>query len=193
MSDDRSNARELILSAAVQVLQDEGPAQLTQTRVAKVAGLRQGHLTYYFPRKADLWMATAERAHDEMERELAGLFTSTGIAESTEDMRTKFVHMLTKLVQSQQRTRMMLSLVLQGHSDSELMDLVRANVDRSRMFLGAALGARYSPAVVELTMAALWGLGMRDLGAREGQDCESLNLVGALFDMLENGATSSSE
>ncbi len=186
MVDESRTARDTILAAAVRVLQEEGPAKLTQTRVAKVAGVRQGHLTYYFPRKADLWIATAARAQEDMERELAELLASPGLADSTKDMRAKFVFLIGQVVRNHQRTRMIISLVLQAQEDPELIQLCRDHAERSRNFLRIALGARYSDTTVELTLAALWGLGTRELITEEGKnDCVSLHLVEALFDMLE--------
>ncbi|MCP4447197.1 MAG: TetR/AcrR family transcriptional regulator [Myxococcales bacterium] len=190
MSHDQISARDQILSAAVQVLQEEGPAKLTQTRVAKAAGLRQGHLTYYFPRKADLWIATAARAHDEMEGQYAALATSTGVGESNTEVRSRLISLLTEIVRNHQRTRLLLSLALQAQEDPELLALCRENVKRSRGFLRSALGAHYSPLAVELTMATLWGLGMRELVTETGQDdCDTLNLIENLFVLLDKMST----
>ncbi len=54
-----SSARERILFAAVEILNDDGFAALTQTRVAEHAGLRQSHVTYYFPTRNHLLRETA--------------------------------------------------------------------------------------------------------------------------------------
>jgi AcrR family transcriptional regulator len=51
--------REQILHAAVEVLNADGFGGLTQTRVAECAGIRQSHLTYYFPARNDLLRETA--------------------------------------------------------------------------------------------------------------------------------------
>jgi len=49
-----------LLSAALTVLAEEGFAALTQDRVARVARVRQSHLTYYFPKRSALLQAVAE-------------------------------------------------------------------------------------------------------------------------------------
>ena len=54
-----ATARERILRAAVLLLNEEGFSALTQTRVAKHAGVRQSHVTYYFPARNDLLRETA--------------------------------------------------------------------------------------------------------------------------------------
>lgn len=51
--------REQILHAAVDILNSDGFGALTQTRVAARAGMRQSHLTYYFPARNDLLRETA--------------------------------------------------------------------------------------------------------------------------------------
>jgi AcrR family transcriptional regulator len=54
-----TGVRERILFAAVEILNAEGFCGLTQTRVAERAGMRQSHLTYYFPARNDLLRETA--------------------------------------------------------------------------------------------------------------------------------------
>ncbi len=189
MSDEQHSARDMILSAAVRVLQDEGPTKLTQTRVAKVAGLRQGHLTYYFPRKSDLWIATAERAHDEMEAQFATLLSTSGLEGSKTDLRPKLIALLTELVSNQQRSRVLLSLMLQAQEEEELMELCRMNASRSREFLVAVLGAHYAPSIVEVALTALWGMGMRELIAGVSEQHGSTHqLVGELFNLLDSAS-----
>src|SRR5919204_4462467 len=51
--------RERILQAALALLAESGAHELTQPRVARAAGVRQSHLTYYFPTRADLLQAVA--------------------------------------------------------------------------------------------------------------------------------------
>ena len=57
-----ADARGRLLTAALRVLHEEGIHALTQTRVAVIAGLRQSHLTYYFPTRIDLLKAIIEHA-----------------------------------------------------------------------------------------------------------------------------------
>ena len=55
-----ASAREKILTAASELLLTEGYSALTQTAVAYRAGMRQSHVTYYFPTRNDLLRATAQ-------------------------------------------------------------------------------------------------------------------------------------
>jgi len=53
------DVRERILQAALSLLAESGAHELTQPRVAKAAGVRQSHLTYYFPTRGDLLQEVA--------------------------------------------------------------------------------------------------------------------------------------
>ena len=57
------STRQRILDAAVRIARKSGIKALTQPQVAREAGVRQSHLTYYFPRKADLLAAVLEASH----------------------------------------------------------------------------------------------------------------------------------
>jgi AcrR family transcriptional regulator len=46
--------RDRILAAAVKLLHEQGIGALTQARVSAMAGVRQSHLTYYFPTRNEL-------------------------------------------------------------------------------------------------------------------------------------------
>jgi AcrR family transcriptional regulator len=57
-----ADRRQVIVQAALDEIAEGGLAAFTQTRVAKRAGLRQGHLTYYFPTRDELLFAVTEEA-----------------------------------------------------------------------------------------------------------------------------------
>jgi len=54
--------KEDILGAGESLLREKGVAALTQPQVAKAAGIKQSHLTYYFPTRADLLLGIAEES-----------------------------------------------------------------------------------------------------------------------------------
>jgi len=54
--------REKILASAVKLLEKQGIKKLAQPQIAKEAGVPQGHITYYFPTRADLLLAVADRS-----------------------------------------------------------------------------------------------------------------------------------
>ena len=55
------SVKESILEAGIALLESKGIAALTQPQVAGAAGVKQSHLTYYFPTRTDLLLAIAER------------------------------------------------------------------------------------------------------------------------------------
>jgi|WetSurMetagenome_2_1015567.scaffolds.fasta_scaffold46526_3 AcrR family transcriptional regulator len=57
----RENVRERILTGALKLLNEQGFSALTQARVAADAGVRQSHLTYYFPTRNDLLKAIVQK------------------------------------------------------------------------------------------------------------------------------------
>lgn len=61
-----TSTRVRILTAGVEVLHTEGFAALTQQAVAEKAGVRQSHITYYFPTRLDLLQATAQFGAESM-------------------------------------------------------------------------------------------------------------------------------
>ena len=55
-----ASVREKILTAANEILLTVGFSALTQLAAAVQAGMRQSHLTYYFPTRHDLQRGTAQ-------------------------------------------------------------------------------------------------------------------------------------
>ena len=54
--------REDIIESALALLRAHGFGALTQPRIATEAGVRQSHLTYYFPARTDMLLAVANRS-----------------------------------------------------------------------------------------------------------------------------------
>src|SRR5277367_6037936 len=61
---DTKDRRHTIIQAGIAVLREHGFAGFTQPRVARAAGVRQSHLTYYYPTRVDLLQAVARAAID---------------------------------------------------------------------------------------------------------------------------------
>jgi AcrR family transcriptional regulator len=62
----RPDIRSHILDTAFGLLSDHGVAWLTQPRVSQAAGVRQSHLTYYFPTRGDLLAGVARHFMDSL-------------------------------------------------------------------------------------------------------------------------------
>lgn len=101
--------REAIVAAALDVIQEEGLSGFTQPRVARRAGLRQSHLTYYFPTRADLLLAVADEA---VRRRIEVLRTAV----SAEDPAARVARLVDVLVDPGQ-TRILTALAQSADAD----------------------------------------------------------------------------
>jgi AcrR family transcriptional regulator len=95
--------RTLILDAALGVIREEGLSAFTQPKVAKRAGLRQSHLTYYFPTRDDLLVAVAGRVVDDR---VAGLEAVAAARTPTSK-----VGVLARILTDPEQTRLLLALI----------------------------------------------------------------------------------
>jgi AcrR family transcriptional regulator len=77
--------RKDILEAGLAILREQGLAGLTQPRVATRTGLRQSHLTYYYPTRADLLAAVARIAMEAQLGAARSLFKGVSSADQGAD------------------------------------------------------------------------------------------------------------
>ncbi|MEJ2890860.1 TetR/AcrR family transcriptional regulator [Actinomycetospora aeridis] len=135
-----------IVRAALDVVREGGLGSFTQPRVARHAGLRQSHLTYYFPTRDDLLAAVAREA---VQQRVAAL---APIADAG-DAQAKLAALLDVLVAPEQ-TRVLLALT----QSAELDDAVRtsmAELGRGIAPLGAALLTAFGVPVTPTALDAL--------------------------------------
>ena len=125
------DTRTRILDAALGLLAERGAHELTQPRVARAAGLRQSHLTYYFPTRTDLLQAVARHSIAALAAELARAAhapaaVARGIAAGAADKR---------------RVRLMLGLVGAADRDPAIKARVRKFIPELRELLKPVLEA----------------------------------------------------
>lgn len=119
------HVRDRILEAALKLLAESGAHELTQPKVARAAGVRQSHLTYYFPTRGELLQEVARYSIEKLAGELAHAkpgALAEGIAAGAADKR---------------RSRVMLGLVTAADRDPAIKT-------RMRKFVGE-LRARMTP------------------------------------------------
>src|ERR671924_1350465 len=105
------DVRTRILEAALRLLGEGGGAQnLTQPRVSKEAGVRQSHLTYYFPTVTDLLQAVARHSFQSLAKELTGADARARSASLAEA--------IAKATRDKRRVRVMLALVHSADRDA---------------------------------------------------------------------------
>ena len=123
------DVRDRILEAALGLLADSGAHELTQPKVAKAAGVRQSHLTYYFPTRGELLQELARYSIEKLAGQLAhgqpGAMPEQ-IAAGAADKR---------------RSRVMLGLVTAADRDPEIKKRMRKFVAELRTRMAPVLAA----------------------------------------------------
>lgn len=124
------DVRSRIMQAALELLAQGG--ELTQPRVSKAAGVRQSHLTYYFPTVTDLLQAVARHSFEHLASELgaAGGRRPASLARG-----------MVKAAADKRRVRMMLGLVTAADRDASLKPRMRAFVKELRGRIAPMLAA----------------------------------------------------
>jgi AcrR family transcriptional regulator len=156
--------RSLIVEAALEVIGETGPAGFTQPRVAARAGLRQSHLTYYFPTRDDLLVAVAEEA---VRRRVDLLRAAQEDAGSVDEQVTALVRILTSPAQ----TRILLALTQAADRNEAVRSAfggLTSGVGPLSAQLLAAAGADADPATVALLQATSAGIAV--LALARGED-----------------------
>jgi AcrR family transcriptional regulator len=123
------SVRERILDAALRLLAEEGAHGLTQPKVAKAAGVRQSHLTYYFPTRGELLQEVARHSIGKLAGQLADSKKASlaeGIAAGAADKR---------------RSRVMLGLVAAADRDAKIKARMRKFVAELRGRMAPVLDA----------------------------------------------------
>jgi AcrR family transcriptional regulator len=142
-----NDLREHIVDAAIKLLRESGVKKLAQPQVARAAGIPQGHLTYYFPKKADLLVAVARRTIQVFARELGAERQATALCR---------FHM-----KDVGRTRMLIGLLVAADEEPALREVLVENFGIVRRLVAAGMKRAEDDLDVEIAMATLWGLGMQ--------------------------------
>jgi AcrR family transcriptional regulator len=145
------SARQRILDAALKILRKEGVSALTQTRVAAAAGLRQSHLTYYFPRKTDLLAATLEASHAQAHKPKRGSIGSD--VDPLEAVRA--------LMFERNRMRFFVSVVAQASDQSDIRATLAAHARGVAEQLAPVFGRTADDPDIIAFIDMLRGMGLR--------------------------------
>lgn len=154
--------RERILEAALRLLAQRGAHELTQPKVSKAAGVRQSHLTYYFPTRAELLQAVARHSIAALAAELASVpdapaAVAQGIAAGAADKR---------------RVRLMLGLVGAADRDPAIKRRLRKFIPELRTMMLPALeaaGLRTDPDSVAFFHAVTIGCAVLQLARDDAE------------------------
>ena len=146
---------ERILDAALSILGESGIRKLTQVHVAHRAGVRQSHLTYYFPTRDDLLNAVTERAVDGI---VSGFRRAT--AGATKGRQRQLLEGLARSVADLAHMRMFVAMIVEADADRAVRRVMRRATERIEEALAEALGGDDPRGRARLVLAAIWGLGL---------------------------------
>jgi AcrR family transcriptional regulator len=120
-----------IIQAGLAVLREHGFAGFTQPRVAAAAGVRQSHLTYYYPTRVDLLTAVARAA---VER----LLTSVDAIVKTSTPKAAAARMAS-IMARRENTRVLMALAQVADQEPALREIFRELSDGILVRMGKLL------------------------------------------------------
>jgi len=175
------DVRDRILDAALWVLHHEGIRQFTQTRVAERAKVRQSHLTYYFPTRAELLEGTASRVLDGVMAHIAEAGkTVPGWGAG------HLLGILARKMVESDHMRMFLAMIIEADRDPAVRHLMTYGATRVRDAIAAALGGGPdADRKARVVQTAIWGLGLYTFALRPDAEADPLNDT---IDLLEEFA-----
>jgi AcrR family transcriptional regulator len=149
------SVRQRILDAALSVLRDSGLQNLTQVNVAERAGIRQSHLTYYFPTRQDLIEGVSQQFVEAVTRGAEdALKTDSG------DGRIETLTRLARSIADLEHMRMFLAVTIEADADDALRKMMVDKTRRMEASIAQVLGGDNALETARVVLAATWGLGL---------------------------------
>jgi AcrR family transcriptional regulator len=178
---DMQDHKKRILEAGLAILREQGLAGLTQPRVAAMTGLRQSHLTYYYPTRADLRTAVARVA---IETQLAGLRAMIKGISSPKQAAAKIAAVAAR----HENTRVLVALNQAADQEPTVQALFNELLDGFVAELATLLEKLQlspAPARIDLLHALLVGLSVIDLATgRKNYRARTRAALNLAFDLL---------
>lgn len=128
------NVKEAILVAGQELLRESGVAALTQPKVARAAGIKQSHLTYYFPTRAKLLLGIAEYTASE-----AMAHVAERLAAKPE--RATLAGMVSEIMINGLPPRVVIGVIVAADAEPGIRDSLRELVSNVRARLQSLLAA----------------------------------------------------
>jgi AcrR family transcriptional regulator len=176
--------RKQIIGAGLDLLREEGLPGLTQPKIAKRTGLRQSHITYYFPTRTDLLAAVSRAAID------IQLAVVTGMVDGIKTGR-QATALIAEVTARHDNTRILVALNQAADREPAVRELFQALNDG---FVGeiarllSKLGVSDEAGNVDLVHAIFVGLSVIDLAtSRTRGVARSKAALEALFRLLAVG------
>jgi AcrR family transcriptional regulator len=113
--------RQDIVQAGIAILREYGYSGFSQPRVAARAGLRQSHLTYYYPARVDLLAAVARAAINGQVAAVDAMFAETSLDDAA--------NAIARIAVRHDNTRVLMALVQAADQEPQLRALFRELAD----------------------------------------------------------------
>lgn len=182
------DVRAAILQAGSALLKERGIAALTQPKVAKLAGVKQSHLTYYFPKRPDLLLGIAAHTIDGLMADL-----SARLATATATPQTAIAETLGDAMIDGIPPRIMLGLIVAADEEPDLRSALSALIGSVRARVRALLeraGVPDSGRAALLLHATVVGLAVMHQAQRTPASAEDIrNGIAGIFRLLGVGDT----
>ena len=178
-----TDRRQEIINAALVVLRERGLSGFTQPRVAAEAGVRQSHLTYYFPTRVDLLACVA---HEAIDRQLKAV--DAIVDASSPEAAAKVI---AKVAVRHENTRVIMALAQAADQEPSLRKLFRELAEGIILRVGNLLqNLNITPTDERcyLLHALSVGLAVIDLAtARKGGERRAECTLGTALTLLTRG------
>lgn len=167
------SVRQRLLNAALGLMHEQGFHALTQARVAAVAGVRQSHLTYYFPTRNDLLKAVVQESKNTMRAS-----TITACIQEKNLSLDDFKEILIQHLSSSKIPRLMLALTAACDEDLSLREWMRDFQIDSRARLTEVLNAyQLFPSEDDLMLFHCILIGASSLSLQQGGSTTQLSKI----------------
>lgn len=150
-----AGVRDRIVEAALAVMRESGVRSLTQVQVARRAGVRQSHLTYYFPTRDALLEAVTQAGVDGIAGALGEL-----VAQEEGGGERELLERLAAAVSDLEHMRMFVAMAVAADGDASVRAVMRRATHRMEAVLAGALGGPAAKARARVVLATVWGLGL---------------------------------
>ncbi|MEM9876344.1 MAG: TetR/AcrR family transcriptional regulator [Myxococcota bacterium] len=144
------SVRDRILDAAVRLVEKKGAKGFGQVKVAHEAGLKQGHLTYYFPRKTDLVAGVIQRITQKLRSDVVGLLSTHVDPARREALLFDIVR---RLLLERGRAWLLIGLVAESAEDDQLRRELAEGLRVQRELFARLVGRSPDDDEVRLAMA----------------------------------------
>ncbi|WP_296707089.1 TetR family transcriptional regulator [Rhodoblastus sp.] len=173
--------RKQIIDAGLAILAEEGLQGFTQPRIAARTGLRQSHLTYYYPTRTDLLVAVARAATEIQAANAQAMAQRIVTREDAADV-------IACGTARHENTRVLLALCEAAEQEPDVRALFNTLADGSiglLMALLSKLGLKPIPAHADILHALFIGLSVTHLATgRTNGEARSKAALDAVFTLF---------